>query len=863
MPLTPSVRSSLRLFTRGPLLGCALLFALFSPSGSAQQPSSVPVSASTLSLLPREPVAAGTAVKLTAQAAGAPITAGEVLFCDAEAPVCADTALLGSAHLTAAGTASITRVLGAGTHRVKAVLLPRLNAPRSNAQSITSAPLTVTVNGAGSYSSSTGLTASGTAGNYSLAASVTAFGRNLGQTTVSFLDQTTGNSTVGTAALDPASAVSTLIAGPSASFPVAGSPLFVATGDFNGDGIPDLVTADFDSPGTVSVLLGVGDGTFGARATYAAGNAPRAIAVDDFNNDGVLDLAVTNNGDNTVSILLGRGDGSFAPQTAFSTGVSPTSIAAGDFNGDGKTDLAVADFNDGDVAILLGNGDGTFGAMTRAATGSNPFSVRVADFNGDGHPDLAVACENGGASVLLGNGDGTFQPQMTYPAGNLPTAVVTGDFNGDGKTDLAVANYDGNTVSVLLGQGDGTFAQQTVYATGNGPFFLSAADVNGDGKLDLVVANRGSNMLSVLPGNGDGSFQPQQLHPAGNSPGAAIVADLNGDGLLDTVAANSGDGAVGVLLGAETETATLVPVAVVGTGTHSVIASYPGDNERAPSQSSGVALTALMGSTITTLSTSANPANAGQSVTLTATIAANASFMPTGSVSFLNGATPVGSSAVNTSGVATLSVSSLPVGANSITAVYSGDMNFAPSTSTAVTETILAITPPDFTISANPPASTVGLSSTTTYQIAIASVNGSFDTPVALTISGLPTGITAAFNPSSVTPGGGTATTTLTLQRNSQKTMLVAPEFNSAAPFWAIGAGLLLLPLGCIRRFRSRLHHGGAAALLIVLSAAALFAVSGCSAPDFKNQLGAPQYMTITGAGGSVQHTTVIELQFK
>src|SRR6185436_8685030 len=97
---------------------------------------------------------------------------------------------------------------------------------------------------------------------------------------------------------------------------------------------------------------------------FLVGNTARAVAVGDFNRDGILDLAVTNETDNTVSILLGNGVGSFGAKADFGVGRLPQSVEVGDFNRDGKLDLAVGNFNDLTVSILLGNGAGAFGTKT-------------------------------------------------------------------------------------------------------------------------------------------------------------------------------------------------------------------------------------------------------------------------------------------------------------------------------------------------------------------------------------------------------------------------------------------------------------------------------------------------------------------
>jgi len=86
---------------------------------------------------------------------------------------------------------------------------------------------------------------------------------------------------------------------------VASDPYFVAIGDFNGDGKPDLVVADYLYD-TVGVLLNTGNGAFAAPVTYAVGQSPWALAVGDFNGDGHLDLVVANANDNTVSVLINQ-----------------------------------------------------------------------------------------------------------------------------------------------------------------------------------------------------------------------------------------------------------------------------------------------------------------------------------------------------------------------------------------------------------------------------------------------------------------------------------------------------------------------------------------------------------------------------
>jgi len=348
----------------------------------------------------------------------------------------------------------------------------------------------------------------------------------------------------------------------------------LAIADFNGDGKLDLAVANSTS-NSVSVLLGRGDGNFQAAIQYAAGPNPKSVAVSDFNGDGKPDLALANfgaTGAGSVSVLLGNGDGTFqsAANQSLEEYAHPTSAAVGDFNGDGKRDLALAYYSSTRVSVLLGRGDGTFEGPTGYSTGAWPVAgmgilgqwrVAIGEFNGDSNPDLIVinpgrmwdpqvpgSNVRGSVSVLPGNGDGSFRAPLNYPLESppnslaMPYSVAVGDFNSDGKADLAlaIANYTFSPlpvitfsgVSVLLGNGDGTFQKAVNYAAGANPIHLTVGDFNGDGRADLAVANAGSGpdgSVSVLLGTGDGTFQPAINFGAGARAQFAAVGDFNGD----------------------------------------------------------------------------------------------------------------------------------------------------------------------------------------------------------------------------------------------------------------------------------------------------------------------------------------------
>jgi uncharacterized repeat protein (TIGR01451 family) len=140
-----------------------------------------------------------------------------------------------------------------------------------------------------------------------------------------------------------------------ASYTIGTNPQSVATGDVNGDGIPDLVVANNGSA-SVTVLTGNGDGTFnivGGAAGYGAGLNPTGVVLNDFNGDGILDISVSDGGAG-VSVLLGVGDGTFQSAIGYTAGTGPSAVATADLDGDGTSDLVVANGGASNVSVLLG-----------------------------------------------------------------------------------------------------------------------------------------------------------------------------------------------------------------------------------------------------------------------------------------------------------------------------------------------------------------------------------------------------------------------------------------------------------------------------------------------------------------------------
>jgi hypothetical protein len=312
---------------------------------------------------------------------------------------------------------------------------------------------------------------------------------------------------------------------PHKAYAVGQRPSAVAIGDLDGDGKPDLVVSNSGTPSTISVLLNNGDGTFKAQVTYPVDPGPRSVALADLNGDGKLDIvtANTSTGPGTVSVLLGNGNGTFAGAVTYAVGTRPVSVAIGDLNGDNRPDLAVTggDLGSNTASILLNKGDGTFLAQTTVVVGSTqPTSVALTDLDGDGKLDL-VTTGNGFpddlVSVLRGNGDGTFRPPATFAVQFSPGAVAFTDLNGDGRLDMVVASKgfagDLGDLTVLTGRtsgGTGMFSGGVPYlplrSTSAPRVGIAAGDLNGDSKMDVVVTGVFYNEVIVVAGKGDGTL---------------------------------------------------------------------------------------------------------------------------------------------------------------------------------------------------------------------------------------------------------------------------------------------------------------------------------------------------------------------
>lgn len=662
-----------------------LLTALVMLCTSGLTLAATPLTTTTsLVVSPSSTATSGTLLTLTATVAdqnSSLVLRGSVTFYDGTKPLqTVQLVSTGSAGFTPGTATYKTLSLAVGNHSLTA----KFTGTNTDTTSTSSADsFTVT----GPARTVTALTSSTNPnGTYTLNATMTGVGSAAPTGNIVFTDTTAGSS-LGTAGVTAVAADSTAVSTP---LPNVCSTA-VASGDFNGDGLNDLIVGAKDcSTGTIgalSILPGNGNGTFQTASAIQlpAGFIPGSITVADYNSDGILDLAVGNGSiSSSVIVLLGNGNGTF--QAAININSSETgseaSVSSGDFNGDGIPDLLITlpiDPLDGSAAfaileIALGNGDGTFqtpvqaetqftnsGITGLAAIAPRNFSAVVAaDVNGDGKLDLEVLTAIG-LYTYLGNEDGsTFQNDLTdFSTAWTQSALAVEDMNGDGIPDVIITSLPlsqgagGQILYVGIGQGNGHFTYAS-YPEPSPFTTVAISDFNQDGNPDVAAANA-SGQLCVWFGTGGGVLSPSsQCTSVLLGAVASIPGNFRGFGVSDVAVAAIGAGepvagGINLVTGAIQSSTAALPDVTAAKGDQ-VIAIYQGDSEFNSSTSNSVTLGQQSFVNVSlTYSVASGPFISGPALgndtTFTATLNVPGAGSPTatGSIQFYDGATALGS----------------------------------------------------------------------------------------------------------------------------------------------------------------------------------------------------------------------------
>ena len=628
----------------------------------------------------------------------------------------------------------------------------------------------------------------------------------------------------------------------------------MVTGDFNGDGKTDLaMVGGLVGSGEVTILLGNGEGTFTSSSTsYGSTSSYDAIATGDFNGDGIPDLVLADYFAPSGSVvLLGKGDGTFAAvPTQIQTNTFARSIVVGDFNGDGKLDLAFG--YDGGVGVYLGNGDGTFTQTTGSPFTGAGVSLVAGDFNHDGKLDLAgVDTYANQIDVELGAGDGSFKQINTTPSLNTQgngSQLVAADFNSDGAPDVAVLSASSDSVQILL-NGPTETASATI--TGLAPVGAGVHNVDASYSGDSNYPSSVSPTIALTAG-----LAPLVISPAGGAYPA---------GQLVTIAESIPGATIYYLAGGPTHTPGFVqytgPILLSQDGSQTIEAyatetGYQSTNYSLTTYTlSGSAPTGAAVATVSVTPTVTNLTDA-QTLTVAVAVSAGASQpVPTGSATLSAGLWS-GQQAL-TSGSATFTVpaGTLSAGSDTLTATYSGDATYA----AAVGTTTVTASPAASTSQAAPAISPGASAASTISFSASNEYSGTLNLTCALTTS--PAGAqnlpTCSLNPTSVSLAfGGSGTSTLTVLTTPARTTAQAHPLG--APFrWLGGGGATLaavLLFGIPARRRRRWTP-----LFALLLGTFVFGTLGCGGGGTNGGGGGGQLIPGTTAGNYTFTVTGID----
>lgn len=228
------------------------------------------------------------------------------------------------------------------------------------------------------------------------------------------------------------------------------------------------------------------------RDSFDLHDKPRKLVVADVSADDIADVITSCEGSDTVTVHLGIGDGTFGPMTSYAVADKPFGILAAFADNNATVDIVASSLNERSFGTLTGLGNGSFSPWRSFTVNSRASAITTGDFDGDDCSDIALGSTDGTVSIALGDCSGSFDsPGAQYPALEEVSDIVARDINGDGNEDILVADAKHGTIGVLQGRPGGTFATCSILDTlGETPSvtILGIADLDGDDVEDIVAA---------------------------------------------------------------------------------------------------------------------------------------------------------------------------------------------------------------------------------------------------------------------------------------------------------------------------------------------------------------------------------------
>ncbi len=329
---------------------------------------------------------------------------------------------------------------------------------------------------------------------------------------------------------------------PKIDFTTGTSPIRIAAGDLDGDGLIDLAVSNYNDA-SVSVYRNIstpGNIQLETKVDFVTGSNPVGIGIIDFDGDGKLEIATANQISGSISVLRNLSAAgsftaaSFAPSLDVAVAGDLYDIALGDIDTDGKPDMVVSITGGNGIAVIVNtsvNGTLSFASPATFGTGNGPRNLTLADLNADGKLDVVVSHPSlnvvGVSRNVSTPGTVSLSGFGTSSTGSVPFDVEATDIDGDGKPDLMVTNETGGSISVIKNSTTGigiTFEAAVNFTADPNPYKLKAGDIDGDGRPEIVVVNQDSNQLSFLS-NLDGGSAPTitSFSPVLGNVGASVT----------------------------------------------------------------------------------------------------------------------------------------------------------------------------------------------------------------------------------------------------------------------------------------------------------------------------------------------------
>jgi hypothetical protein len=284
--------------------------------------------------------------------------------------------------------------------------------------------------------------------------------------------------------------------------------------DYNLDGLMDFTCGNSQN-NQVTVFTGDGTGSFSAIQNYTADNGIRGLVILDANGDGFPDIVTANRDGSNCSIIMNNGNGTFVPPLNFEgNGDGETAAATSDVNGDGIMDLFIGAYYSNEVILWLGDGNGGFTFSDKVTVGNNPWMVVSGDVNNDGIPD--VVCANSGSSsfsVVLCDSIGNLSSPVNYAVGQFPISVDLGDIDGDLDLDIVTSNFTGANFSLYENDGTGVFIDRNDLPSDLAGSCAVFHDRDNDGDMDMTGIDERQDLLILFTNNPVTDINEQENFP--------------------------------------------------------------------------------------------------------------------------------------------------------------------------------------------------------------------------------------------------------------------------------------------------------------------------------------------------------------